>query len=122
MIGDTRIDSIEQNRIVVVSLGARETLSIGLTARDVPATAVASQTAPAAPVKVGVGEAIRVVSDSQRPGEDRVPEHVLTIEFSPEGWCDPAVVTLTSADGQVVKAAIDEWFGAMVLIGDRPAG
>ena len=57
MIGDTRIDSIEQNRIVVVNMGVREMLDIALTARDVPATAVASQAPPAEPVKVGVGEA-----------------------------------------------------------------
>ncbi len=66
VIGDTRIDSIEQNRIVVVNMGVREMLSIALTARDVPATAVASQAPPAEPVKVGVGEVVKVVSDSER--------------------------------------------------------
>ncbi len=65
-IGDARIDSIEQNRIVVVNMGVREMLSITLTGRDVPATMVAAQALSPEPVKVGVGEVIKVVSDSER--------------------------------------------------------
>jgi len=62
------------------------------------------------------------ITDVDLPGDDRTFEHVMTIEFSPEGWCDPAVVTITSSDGQIVKLVIDEWFGGVDLIGDRPAG
>ena len=65
-IGDVRIDSIEQNRIVVVNMGVRETLDISLTARDIPATVVASQAPAAEPVKTGTDEVIKLVSDSER--------------------------------------------------------
>ena len=66
-------------------------------------------------------EEVRVI-DVKFPGEDRPLENVLMIEFSPEGWCDSAVVSLASSDGQIVKLAIDEWFGGMDLIGNKPAG
>jgi len=62
------------------------------------------------------------ITDVKLPGEDRSVEKVLTIEFSPEGWCDPAVLSLTSSDGQTVKLAIDEWFDATNLNGDERAG
>jgi type II secretion system protein C len=66
VIGETRIDSIEQNRIVVVNRGVREMLSIALTAREVPTEAAVSPTPALEPVEVGAGEIVRVVSDSQR--------------------------------------------------------
>jgi hypothetical protein len=62
------------------------------------------------------------ITDVKRPGQERTLENALTIEFSPEGWCDPAVVSLTSSGGETVKLAIDEWFDGMDLIGDKPAG
>jgi len=62
------------------------------------------------------------ITDVKLPGEDRVLENVLTIEFSPEGWCDPAVVSITSSEGQTVRLVIDEWFDGMSLLGDKPAG
>jgi prepilin-type N-terminal cleavage/methylation domain-containing protein len=61
-------------------------------------------------------------TDVKLQGEDRALESVLTIEFSPEGWCDPAVLDITSSDGRTVQLTIDEWFGAMNLNGDRSAG
>jgi type II secretion system protein C len=65
-IGDARIDGIEQNKIVVVSMGVRETLSIALTARDVPTTVVASQAPAAEPPKKASDEVVKLVSDSER--------------------------------------------------------
>lgn len=62
------------------------------------------------------------ITDVKLPGEDRALENVLTIEFSPEGWCDPAVVSITSSGGQTVKLVVDEWFDGMNLNGDKPAG
>jgi type II secretion system protein C len=66
-VGEVRIDSIEQNKIVVMNVGVRETLSIALTASNVPVTTVASQAAPPAElVKVPAAEVVRVVSGSER--------------------------------------------------------
>ncbi len=62
------------------------------------------------------------ITDVEPAAEDGAFESVLAIEFSPEGWCDPVLVTITSSDGQTVKLAIDEWFGEIDLIGDKPAG
>ncbi len=62
------------------------------------------------------------ITDVDLSEESRTVENVITIEFSPEGWRDPVLVTITSSDGQTVSLAIDEWFGEMDLIGDRPDG
>lgn len=61
------------------------------------------------------------ITDVETPAEDRSLEGVLAIEFSPEGWCDPVVVSLTSLDGRTVKLAVNEGFDDMGLIGDKPA-
>jgi hypothetical protein len=62
------------------------------------------------------------IADVGLPGDDRTVQHVVALEFSPEGWCDPAIVTITSSDGRIVKVVIGEWFGAIDITGDRPAG
>ncbi|MBN1507504.1 MAG: hypothetical protein JW955_11695 [Sedimentisphaerales bacterium] len=67
VVGQVQIEDIEQNRIVVVNMGVRETLSIALAGRDVPAATVVSQTAaPVQPAELAAGDVVRVVSGSQR--------------------------------------------------------
>ncbi|MBN1507509.1 MAG: hypothetical protein JW955_11720 [Sedimentisphaerales bacterium] len=63
-----------------------------------------------------------LITDVKLLGEDRPVEKVLAVEFSPEGWCDPVVLSLTSSDGRTVRLAIDEWFDAMCLDGEEQAG
>lgn len=65
-IGEVRIDSIEQNKIVVVKMGMRETLNMALTGGGTPTTMVANDATPAEPVKMGSNEVIKLVSDSER--------------------------------------------------------
>ena len=124
-IGEVRIDSIEQNKIVVVNMGVRETLNITLTARDMPATAVASQTPPAEPVKIRVDEVVKLVSDSERQinmsasGESvgRAAQFLSKLRLSPHiadgqseglrisGLGDSAIAQLVGLrDGDVIQA------------------
>ena len=60
------------------------------------------------------------ITDTDSPGNDPV-EGVLTIEFSPEGWCDPATLKFAAPDGQVVTIVIKEWAGGMELLCKDPA-
>lgn len=43
------------------------------------------------------------------PGGDSLSEAVVVIRFSPEGWCDPAIVSIVSSDGLMVRVRINEW-------------
>lgn len=56
-------------------------------------------------------------SEIELPGEEGAAEGPALLRFSPEGWCDPATVSLTSADGQMVKVVIHDWLGDTELIG-----
>lgn len=53
-------------------------------------------------------------------GHDPV-DGVWTIEFSLEGWCDPALVAITASDGRTVTITISEWAGEVELIGEDRA-
>jgi prepilin-type N-terminal cleavage/methylation domain-containing protein len=62
------------------------------------------------------------VADVQVPGGHWAAESTLAVRFSPEGWCDPALIRITSSEGRTVQIVIGEWFGQIELIGDDPTG
>ena len=69
VIGDVRLDSIEQNRVVVLSDDVRHVLDLDLSPgvpRAPQTRAIARQATPPQPVVVNNGEIVRVVSGSER--------------------------------------------------------
>lgn len=49
-------------------------------------------------------------------------EDILSIRFSPDGWSDSVMMTLTLPDGVSVTAVIGEWFGDVELVSEDSAG
>ncbi|MEN6575289.1 MAG: prepilin-type N-terminal cleavage/methylation domain-containing protein [Phycisphaerales bacterium] len=50
------------------------------------------------------------------PHEVDPEKGVLVVAFDPEGYCDPTVMSLTSAEGRTVKIVVGEWFGEIELV------
>jgi Tfp pilus assembly protein FimT len=53
-------------------------------------------------------------------GRDPV-EGAWSIEFSPEGWCEPALMAISASDGRTVTVAISEWAGETRLLEEGSA-
>jgi prepilin-type N-terminal cleavage/methylation domain-containing protein len=62
------------------------------------------------------------ITNVELTGEDWDPQNSLIIEFSPEGWCDPVTVNLTSSDGRTVSVVIGEWSDEIDPVSDDVAG
>ena len=49
------------------------------------------------------------------PGMKTSSQDVVTVEFSPQGWADPATIHVVSSSGQAISIAIDELSGCVEM-------
>jgi len=59
------------------------------------------------------------ITDVQWPGDDRVTEDVLVIEFRPDGWNDSVAVRMTSSDAKTVEIVFGERLGEVELVSEE---
>jgi type II secretion system protein H len=72
-------------------------------------------------LKGRLGENVRI-TDVELAGEDWDPERPVTMEFDPEGACDPVTVRLTSSEGRTVSVVIGERSDEVDPVNDDVAG
>ena len=58
-----------------------------------------------------------VLAGVKLSGEDTVLKGVVAIQFSPQGWSDPAIIDLTCSTGETMRLVIDE-LSAQILTYD----